>query len=150
MKTAATVRHWDDLAVGLRDSFWVRLSPDAIDSFAMLSGDDNPLHMSDQAAAAAGFPRRVMHGMLTSSLYSRLVGMHLPGKYSLLQAIEISFRNPAYADEDLSVSGEIVSRSEAARVIKIKAMITCGGLVLSNAVIRVGIREEGFGSARTV
>jgi acyl dehydratase len=143
------VRYWDELEVGLRDGFVVRLSSDALDTFAILIGDGNPLHMSDQAAAAAGFRGRVMHGMLTSSLYSRLVGMHLPGEYSLLQAIEISFRNPAYADEDLSVSGEIVSRSEAARVVQIKATITREGLVLSNASIRVGIRKEGFGPART-
>lgn len=140
----ASVRRWNDLPLGLRDSFKARFSLSAIDAFATLSGDFNPLHVSEDAARSAGFRGRVIHGLLSSSLYSRLVGMHLPGTYSVLQAIDIGFRNAIFADDDLEVSGEIVARSEAARVVQIRAQILRNGLVLSSAKIRVGILAEAF------
>jgi 3-hydroxybutyryl-CoA dehydratase len=139
------VRRWDELQVGLTDGFEASFSAADVDAFAALCGDYNGLHLRDDAAQAAGFPGRVVHGMLASSLYSRLVGMHLPGEHSVLQQLEVKFRQPAFIGDRLGVSGEIVSTSEAARVIQVKAWIRRGETVLSTAAIRVGIRAAAFG-----
>jgi len=37
------------------------------EAYATLSGDHNPIHLSDIAAARAGLPRRVLHGMVTAA-----------------------------------------------------------------------------------
>jgi acyl dehydratase len=52
-------------------------------AFAAISGDFSPLHMDDEYARGTEFGGRVVHGLLVGSLFSQLVGMHLPGKQAL-------------------------------------------------------------------
>ena len=44
--------------------------------FAAASGDHNPLHLDAEVARAAGFPRPVVHGMLTMAYVARLFTRH--------------------------------------------------------------------------
>lgn len=130
---------WSDLTIGMNYVFEASFSEDAIEAFAKLSGDTNPLHVDRDYAVAAGFPGPVLFGMLTSSLYSRLVGVHLPGKYSLLQGIDLDFNTPCHVLEPLIVRGEIVFLTEAYHRMEIKASIRkANGKLVSKALIRAG------------
>lgn len=54
--------------------------------FAAASGDHNPLHLDADVARAAGFPRPVVHGMLTMAYAGRLFTRHFgPGSLRSLQ-----------------------------------------------------------------
>jgi 3-hydroxybutyryl-CoA dehydratase len=134
--------HWSQLSPGLQHSFEVELTGAMIRSFLRLSGDNNPLHTSKTFAAQAGFRDVVAHGMLTASLYSRLVGVYLPGRYCLLHGIDVEFVGPVFSGDRLLVQGEIFHLNEAYRRIEVKASITNGGNELvSRAKIRVGLHE---------
>jgi acyl dehydratase len=130
---------WSDLRVGLKHEFEAAFTAEAAAAFAQLSGDVNPLHVDPEYAAGAGFQGPVLFGMLTSSLYSRLVGVYLPGKFALLQGIDIDFSAPCFAGDPLRVQGEIVFLSEAFHRLEIKATIRKeDGKLVSKAKIRVG------------
>ena len=89
------------------------------------------------------FAQPVAYGMLTSSLYSRLVGMYLPGRYCLLHGIDIDFVSPAFAGDKLSVSGRITYLNQAYRRAEIRAAIHNGrGELISKAKIRIGVHEH--------
>lgn len=45
--------------------------------YAAASGDPNPIHLSDEAAAAAGLPGVIAHGMLTVATMGLLFSPHL-------------------------------------------------------------------------
>jgi 3-hydroxybutyryl-CoA dehydratase len=78
--------------------------------------------------------------MLTSSLYSQLVGVYLPGKYALLGGIDIDFHSPCFAGDKLEVQGEIVFLLDAYHRMEIKASIrNAGRKLVSKATIRVGL-----------
>jgi acyl dehydratase len=110
--------------------------------FAKMSGDENPLHVDREYAEAAGFPGPVLFGMMTSALYSKLVGVYLPGKYALLEGIDLDFNAPVFAGEKLLVHGEIVFKSGSYRRIEIKASIRKEDRKLvSKALIRVGMHD---------
>jgi 3-hydroxybutyryl-CoA dehydratase len=131
---------WDDLRVGLRHEFQVMLAPEMMDAFARLSGDDNPLHVDPSYAVQAGFRGPVVFGLLTSSFYSQLVGVHLPGKMALLHGIDVDFVSPAFVGDTLRVSGEIKDLVEAYQRIELRARITNQhDKVISKAKIRVGL-----------
>lgn len=49
-------------------SAWRVISQDDIDTYANLTGDDNPIHVDAEAAAASPFGTRIAHGMLTLSM----------------------------------------------------------------------------------
>ena len=85
---------------------------------------------------------RVVYGMLTSSFYSTLVGVYLPGENCLLQEIKISFNNPLYIGEEIVVAGIVVEKDDTFKRVEIKASIkTIDGKIVSKARIKVGVRE---------
>ncbi|WP_369825490.1 MaoC/PaaZ C-terminal domain-containing protein, partial [Bacillus sp. S1-R5C1-FB] len=51
--------------------------------FAGLSGDFNPIHSYHDYATQTRFNQNIAHVLLTSSLLSPLLGIHLPGKGSV-------------------------------------------------------------------
>ena len=81
--------------------------------------------------------------MLTSSFYSTLVGVYLPGKSCLLQGIDIQFSKPVYVGDNLTISGEVVYINEAFRQIEIKGkIVNQHNQKVSKATIKVGIVNE--------
>ena len=113
----------EDLYIGLKEEFEVVLTDDKIQKFKDISGDENPLHTNEELALKKGMLGKVVYGMLTSSFYSTLVGVHLPGEKCLLQGIDIIFKKPVYLNEKLKVVGEIKYINEVYRSIEIRAYI---------------------------
>ena len=130
---------WEDLTLGLKHSFEATFTEEMAQEFARISGDINPLHVDRAYASSAGFASPVLFGMMTSSLYSTLVGVYLPGKYALLQGIDIDFNSPVFAGDKLFVQGEVVFLSEAYKRLEVKASIRKEDRKLvSKAIIRAG------------
>lgn len=133
---------WADLVVGMRAQFSVVLQPSMLDQFRELSGDDNPLHSDPDEAARRGYPGVVAFGMLTSSFYSRLVGVQIPGRRCLLLGVNVDFVSPAFSGDELTVGGEIVRLSEAYRVADIRATIhNQRSELISRAKLRAAVHD---------
>lgn len=133
---------FEDMTVGRTASFSRTVSAQAMDAFAAISGDENPLHTNETYAKAQGQPGRVVYGMLTASLYSTLCGMFLPGERSLLQSVEAKFHKPVFIGDTLTVSGEVVERHETLGVIRLRAVIrNQHGKRVSSASLQVGVRS---------
>jgi len=134
---------WDQLREGLSDEFEADLTHSMMEDFLRLSGDHNPLHADAEFAHQAGFRAVVAHGMLTSALYSRFVGMYLPGRYCILHGIDVDFVNPAFIGDRLRVSGTVTYLNHVYRRVEIKATIHNNhGDLISKAKIRVGLHEH--------
>jgi 3-hydroxybutyryl-CoA dehydratase len=135
---------WQDLAVGLRHEFHAHISEAMMKHFLEDFGDCNPLHIDESYAWAKGFKSRVVYGLLSSSLYSTLVGVQLPGKFCLLQGIDVSFVKPVFVADILTVSGEITYLNEAYRRVEIRAQIVnAKNEMVSKAKIKLGLVNEG-------
>ncbi|MGO2113051.1 MAG: MaoC family dehydratase [Pseudoclavibacter sp.] len=52
-------------------SNWREITQHDIDTYADLTGDDNPIHVDAEAAAASPFGTRIAHGMLTLGMVVR-------------------------------------------------------------------------------
>lgn len=131
-----------DLSIGMEESFEDQISNEMLDSFVLLSGDDNPLHTNEAFARQFGFDNRVVHGLLAAALYSKLVGKHLPGQYSLLHGIKIDFRKPIYVGVKLRVKGSVSFIQHSYQQIQLDANICdLNGKLFNQAKIRVGLIE---------
>lgn len=131
---------FEDLKVGLKHSFTAGVTEEMLDRFRALSGDTNPLHADDAYAAARGFPKKVVFGMLTAAFYSTLVGVYLPGEHALLHEVETRFLAPVFPGDTLTITGEISYLQGAYRQAEIKAFITGPDhRVVSRAKIKVGL-----------
>ena len=69
----------EDLALGMTALFAKTMTDADVLAFAGLSGDHNPLHVNEEFAAKTRFKRRIVHGMLTTSLWSN-PGRHAPAR----------------------------------------------------------------------
>lgn len=114
---------FEEITIGSTYSFEVTISDELEEDFARISGDHNPLHMDEYYASKTKFGKRVCHGMLLASFFSRLVGMHLPGKNALYFSQNLNFVGPCFIGDKIFVKGEVVDKSEATRIIKLKTTI---------------------------
>ena len=112
-----------DLSAGQQESFTVTVTEDMMAKFQAITGDINPLHVSDDFAKEKGFPQRVAYGMLTAPLISTLGGVYLPGKYCLIQGVEVRFAKPVFIGDVLEVTGEAVKVDRELRYLEIKVTI---------------------------
>ena len=113
-----------DLSIGQKVKFTEVISESMIEEFAKLSGDYNSHHMDESYARKTRFKKRICHGMLLASLFSRLIGMHLPGKHSLYFSQSLNFLYPAFIDDKVTVEGEVVKISRSTGIITLKTRIT--------------------------
>ncbi len=112
-----------DLFPGQQEHFSVTVTEDMMEKFRTITGDINPLHVSDDFAKGKGFPQRVAYGMLTASLISTLGGVYLPGKYCLIQGVEVRFAKPVFIGDVLEVTGETAKVDTDLRYAEIKVTI---------------------------
>ena len=121
--TNAQEYSFDDIKIGQNKDFQIVVDEELVENFAKVSGDFNPLHMNEAYAIETKFGRRICHGMLLASFFSRLVGMHLPGINALYFSQNLNFVNPCYIGDNVTVYGEVIDKSEATRIIKLKTMV---------------------------
>ena len=132
-----------DINVGLEKSISVRVNSEKQDKFLKISGDINPLHTDAEYSKSKGFSDRVVYGMLTSSFLSTLVGVYLPGKYCILQGVDIQFSKPVYIDDILTITGKVIYINETYKQLEIKAVIiNQDNKKVSKATIKVGVMDE--------
>lgn len=133
---------FDELNCGMFESFEVEITKELHDGFTRISGDNNPMHMSDEYARENGYEAKLVYGMLTASFYSKLVGVYLPGEHCLFHEINSTFNSPVYIGDRLTVYGEITELHEVFKRVKIKAYIkNQNGKKVSRATLIVGVNK---------
>ena len=114
---------YNDISIGRQESFIIKITESMVEKFSNLSGDLNPLHMDNEFAESSLFKKRIVHGMLLSSFFSRLIGMKLPGKNALYFSQTLNFRSPCYIDDEIEVVGEVTEKSDSTKMITVTTSI---------------------------
>ena len=83
-----------DIGVGSNIELSHTFSQSAVNDFAVLCGDNNPLHTDNEFAKTTMFGKTIVHGILVSSLFSTIFGRFLPGSIYVNQALK--FRRPVF------------------------------------------------------
>ena len=101
--------YWiEELEIGMQATVSKAFSEDDIAWYARLSMDTNPLHLDEAFAVHARTGGRVLHGMITASLISSLIGTRLPGPGCLWMAQDMRFLAPVRIGETVRALGEIL------------------------------------------
>lgn len=90
---------FDELHVGMTASFTKIITDADLVMFAGISGDTNPVHFDQGYAAGTIFGRRIVHGMLVSSLISTVLGTKLPGPGCIYLSQTLKFIKPVYVGD---------------------------------------------------
>jgi acyl dehydratase len=117
------VKRIEDFEVGQHASFTKTFTEADLQRFIEITGDTNPLHVDDAFAATTPFGRRILHGMLTASIFSTMVGMLIPGTGAIYRSQTIRFLLPVYLNETVTAHFIIRSIDRAKHRMEIDAWI---------------------------
>ncbi|MEA2414143.1 MAG: 3-hydroxybutyryl-CoA dehydratase [Thermoanaerobaculia bacterium] len=113
----------DDFEVGQHVTFAKTFAEDDLRRFIEITGDVNPLHVDEDFAAGTPFGRRVLHGMLTASIFSTMVGMLLPGTGAIYRSQTLTFLLPVHVGETVTAHFVVRSVDRAKHRLEIDAWI---------------------------
>lgn len=97
-----------------------RISAEAIEAFALLSGDRNPLHVDATFASRTAFNQPVAHGMLLGAYLSTLIGMYLPGPGAVWTQQSLRWLLPVFAGDVVRLVLRVVHKSPGIRMLKVQ------------------------------
>lgn len=134
---------YEDLYVGLQESFQVTISEQMLQDFASITGDVNPLHCDQDFARKMGYENKVTYGMLTASFLSTLAGVYLPGKYSLIYEVDTKFLHPVMIGDTLEMKGIVEELNDTFRMFVMKVQIVNqNGKKVLKGKMKVGVLDE--------
>ena len=106
-----------DVVPGMSANRAVAITEGLMRQFVQLSGDDAPVHTSDDHAKALGFEGRIVHGLLIGSMYSELLGCQLPGPNSVILKLSLDMVKPVQIGQTITFSVVVNRVSEGAKSV---------------------------------
>jgi acyl dehydratase len=100
------------------------VSTDDIERFTAMTGDRNPLHYDDAAAAATRFGGIVVQGGVTSGLLNAVVAEDLPGPGSVFLHTDWSYRAPVRPGDTITATVEVTARREDKPITTLRTSIS--------------------------
>ena len=79
-----------------------------IELFGEITNDYNPAHFDSEYAKGTMFKKRISHGMLVGSLFSKVFGMDLPGRGSIYLTQSLRFRRPVFFEDIITATVKVM------------------------------------------
>jgi 3-hydroxybutyryl-CoA dehydratase len=95
-----------------------------IRAFAEVSGDHNPIHLDDDYAAKSPFGRRVVYGILVTSVISAALANDLPGEGTIYMAQSVKFKKPVFIGDTVTATLTVTAYREDKRIATLHTTVT--------------------------
>ena len=136
--------YFEDLSVGMTERLSKTVASSDVVGFAEVTGDRNPIHLSEHFAATTPFGTRIAHGLYTASLISAVLGTRLPGPGAVYVSQTLNFRAPVKIGDTVEVAVAVTELIPE----KFRARLSCtcavgGETVLDGeALVKVPSRSD--------
>jgi len=141
--------------VGDKASLSHTVTEDDVKAFVDLSGDDNPLHIDETYARGTLAGGRVVHGMLTASFISTLIGTKIPGPGALWNRFSVDWKRMVRIGDTLDFYAEVTNlhRERMSLAISVKRdgeevlfataeVELMGGVAVARSASRSSVKTE--------
>lgn len=142
--TAEHGYYFEDLEIGMSESYTRTVTAEDIQLFADVSGDTNPVHLNEEFAANSRFEQRIAHGMLTGSYISTIIGTRLPGPGCLYLNQSMKFKNPVFVNDEVTATATITRLDTRRKFVTFETICRVGdtSVIEGEALIWVPSRES--------
>lgn len=106
------------------------VSQQDIQTFADITGDNNPVHLDADFAATTQFERPIAHGMFGAGLISAVIGTKLPGPGCIYLDQQLKFRAPIYIGSEVTTRVTVLEKNERRSRITLKTECICNDKVV--------------------
>ena len=121
------ILYFEDLAVGLSERLVKTISSSDVVGFAEITGDRNPIHLSEHFAARTPFGTRIAHGLYTAGLISAVLGTRLPGPGAVYVSQTLNFRAPVRIGDTVEVEVTVAELTPERRRARLSCTCRVGG-----------------------
>lgn len=108
---------FSDYKIGMKSSISKKIMEEDIVKFAEVSEDKNPVHLDENYAKKTIFKKRIVHGMLSASLISAVLGTKLPGEGSIYLKQSLKFVKPVFLNDTITAIVEIKQLYENKNIV---------------------------------
>jgi acyl dehydratase len=108
-----------------------------IELFTELTGDRNPLHYDQQAAAGTRFGGIIVQGGVTSGLLNAVVAEELPGAGSVFLHVDWHFKAPVRPGDEITAEVEVLDARADKPLTRLRTTVTNqeGTIVLDGSAL---------------
>lgn len=140
---AAQGIYFEDLQLGQEASVSNTVTEAAINAFAEVTGDRNPVHVDADYAATTMFKERIAHGMLAAGYISSVFGMKLPGPGAIYISQTMNFKAPVKIGDTVVTTVKIVDLVPEKKRARFTCVCTVNDtpVVVGEAVLMVPSRS---------
>jgi 3-hydroxybutyryl-CoA dehydratase len=141
--------YFEDVSVGMREGYSKLVRASDVVGFAEISGDRNPIHLSEHFAAKTPFGGRIAHGLYTASLISAVIGTRLPGPGAISISQTLRFLAPVRIGDTVVASVEIVELIERGQRAKLRCECRVGETIVleGEALVKIPLRPASAPTA---
>lgn len=139
--------YYEDLSLGMTAVYGKTLTDADVLMFTGVSGDTNPLHQNRDFASQTMFGEPIVHGMLTASLISTLIGTRLPGPGCIYMDQSLKFKTPVRVGDSVVAKVEIIDLDEERPYCMLNTVCEVDGAVVleGKAKVKVPRKPNGKG-----
>ncbi|ADZ91250.1 MaoC family dehydratase [Marinomonas mediterranea] len=116
---------FEDLSVGLSETYSKTVSKEDVHTFAAVTGDNNPVHLDEEYAANTSFGEPIAHGMLTAGFISAAIGTKLPGPGCIYLEQTLKFRSPVLIGKEVQTTVTVKEINERRRRVVLETVCHC-------------------------
>lgn len=120
----------DEINVGDYAEITKLMTNDMVNMFAQISEDFNPVHLNADYAEKSRYKRKIIHGLMATSLFSGLFGTKIPGEGCVYKSQNIRFKRPIYVGDEVTAKIEVTSVNLDAKVISFSTRCLVNGKVM--------------------
>lgn len=99
---------FSELAVGMSALYSRTITDSDVRNFSGVSGDTNPMHLNEEYAKQTVFKGRIVHGFLTASLISTVIGTKLPGPGCIYVSQQLRFKAPVHIGDTVYAKATVI------------------------------------------
>lgn len=114
---------FDDINIGDRKEIKHLITREDVEKFVQLTGDDNKLHIDEAYASTTSFKRPVVHGMLSASFISTIIGTKIPGDGALWYKQSLEFFLPVREGDEIKIVAEVIGKMKHLNSIELSTDI---------------------------
>ncbi len=133
---------YEDIHVGMSEQIEKVLGNEEVQTFADLTGDNNPIHLDEDYASTTMFKGRIAHGMLTASLISNILGTKLPGTGAIYLSQSVRFRAPVRLGDNVVVKATVSEMNEKRKIVTLACECKVGDVVVLDGEAKVMVPSK--------
>ena len=120
----------DKISIGDCAEITKLMSENMVSNFAEISEDFNPVHLDSQYAENSRYKRKIIHGLMATSLFSGLFGTKLPGEGCVYKSQNIRFKRPIYIGDTVTAKVVVTDINVSKKVITFSTRCLVDGKVM--------------------